>query len=165
MFRPRNEHKRGRTDVRNPRHIPARSEVGDNTPLRLAVAAILAYPDGSMTASGLRREAARGRRRTSRKSLNFQRPAASAPRSGRGGRRFKSCHSDQHLAEIQTSTGTDCGTVSLRRSGDQPPRPDVTLVAESSGQGRGQAERPSRPRCESLSLSQWHEVGRCPQGR
>jgi hypothetical protein len=30
--------------------------VGD-TPLRLAVAAVLAYPDGSMTASGLRREA------------------------------------------------------------------------------------------------------------
>jgi hypothetical protein len=53
MFRP--------TDVRNPRHMPARSEVGDDTPLRLALAAILAYPDGSMTASGLRREAARGR--------------------------------------------------------------------------------------------------------
>jgi hypothetical protein len=47
--------------VRNPRHMPARSEVGDDTPLRLAVAALLAYPDGSMTASGLRREAARGR--------------------------------------------------------------------------------------------------------
>ena len=47
--------------MRNPRHIPARSEVGDDTPLRLAVAALLAYPDGSMTASGLRREAARGR--------------------------------------------------------------------------------------------------------
>jgi hypothetical protein len=39
-------------------------------------------------------------------------PPGSAPRSGRGGRRFKSCHSDQHLAEIPTSTGTDCGTVS-----------------------------------------------------
>jgi hypothetical protein len=47
--------------VRNPRHMPARSEVGDDMPLRLAVAAALAYPDGSMTASGLRREAARGR--------------------------------------------------------------------------------------------------------
>ena len=35
-----------------------------------------------------------------------------APRSGRGGRRFKSCHSDQHLAEIKMLTGTDCGTVS-----------------------------------------------------
>jgi hypothetical protein len=48
-------------DVKNPRHMPARGEVGDDTPLRLAVAAVLAYPDGSMTASGLRREAARGR--------------------------------------------------------------------------------------------------------
>src|SRR6202042_670094 len=56
-----NEQKRRRTDVRNPRHMPARSEVGDDTPLRLAVAAALAYPDGSMTASGLRREAVRGR--------------------------------------------------------------------------------------------------------
>src|ERR1700676_1188279 len=41
--------------------MPARSEVGDDTPLRLAVTAALAYPDGSMTASGLRRESARGR--------------------------------------------------------------------------------------------------------
>jgi hypothetical protein len=47
--------------VRNSRHMPARSDIGDDTPLRLAVAAALAYPDGSMTASGLRREAARGR--------------------------------------------------------------------------------------------------------
>src|SRR5712671_986682 len=35
-----------------------------------------------------------------------------APRSGRGGRRFKSCHSDQHLAKIKMLAGTDCGTVS-----------------------------------------------------
>jgi len=35
--------------------------VDPNTPLRLDVAAALAYPDGSMTASGLRKEAGRGR--------------------------------------------------------------------------------------------------------
>jgi hypothetical protein len=35
-----------------------------------------------------------------------------APRSGRGGRRFKSCHSDQYLAKIKMLAGTDCGTVS-----------------------------------------------------
>jgi hypothetical protein len=29
-----------------------------------------------------------------------------APRSGRGGRRFKSCHSDQHLADPDTPTPT-----------------------------------------------------------
>ena len=37
------------------------TEVGHETPLRLDVAAAIAYPDGSMTASGLRREAKRGR--------------------------------------------------------------------------------------------------------
>src|ERR1700730_4902419 len=36
-------------------------EIGPETPLRLDLAAALAYPDGSMTASGLRREAGRGR--------------------------------------------------------------------------------------------------------
>src|SRR5262245_61992191 len=36
-------------------------KIGDDVPLRLAVAAALAFPDGSMTASGLRREATRGR--------------------------------------------------------------------------------------------------------
>jgi hypothetical protein len=35
--------------------------VGDCDPLRLEVAAAYAFPDGSMSASGLRREAARGR--------------------------------------------------------------------------------------------------------
>ena len=30
--------------------------------------------------------------------------------SGRGGRRFKSCHSDQHLAENQIATATDIAT-------------------------------------------------------
>ena len=35
--------------------------VGPDTPLRLSVAAALAFPDGSLKASGLRREASRGR--------------------------------------------------------------------------------------------------------
>jgi hypothetical protein len=39
--------------------IPSR--VDPEEPLRLSVAAALAFPDGSMTASGLRRESARGR--------------------------------------------------------------------------------------------------------
>src|SRR5260370_41877147 len=41
--------------------LPPRSEIADDAPLRLRVAAALESPDGSMTASGLRREAARGR--------------------------------------------------------------------------------------------------------
>src|SRR6478735_48793 len=40
---------------------PPREDIGHDQPLRLAVAAVLAFPDGSMTASGLRREAKRGR--------------------------------------------------------------------------------------------------------
>ena len=41
--------------------IPAPDKITPDTPLRLGVAAALAFPDGSMTASGLRREAERGR--------------------------------------------------------------------------------------------------------
>jgi hypothetical protein len=41
--------------------LPFRNEIRPDTPLRLSVAAQLAFPDGSMTASGLRREGARGR--------------------------------------------------------------------------------------------------------
>jgi hypothetical protein len=43
------------------RALPARTEIGPDTPLRLDVAAAQAFPDGTMTASGLRREAGRGR--------------------------------------------------------------------------------------------------------
>jgi hypothetical protein len=35
--------------------LPLLEQVKPNTPLRLSVAAALAFPDGSMTASGLRR--------------------------------------------------------------------------------------------------------------
>jgi len=41
--------------------LPSRETITTDTPLRLSVAAALAYPDGSMTASGLRRETKRGR--------------------------------------------------------------------------------------------------------
>lgn len=46
--------------MRNSRVSLSRQEVGDDEPLRLEVAAALAFPDGSMTASGLRREAGKG---------------------------------------------------------------------------------------------------------
>src|SRR5215813_10143879 len=45
-----------RPSCRLPREL-----VGPDTPLRLEVAAALAYPDGSMTASGLRKEVKKGR--------------------------------------------------------------------------------------------------------
>src|ERR1700730_10766378 len=40
--------------------------VAPDAPLRLSIAAKLAFPDGSMTESGLRREATRGRLRVER---------------------------------------------------------------------------------------------------
>jgi len=45
---------------------PASQNIALDAPLRLSIAAKLAFPDGSMTASGLRREAARGRLRIER---------------------------------------------------------------------------------------------------
>lgn len=44
----------------------ASGQFNPDAPLRLSIAAKLAFPDGSMTASGLRREAARGRLRIER---------------------------------------------------------------------------------------------------
>src|SRR5207253_2083735 len=49
----------------------------------------------------------------------------SAPRSGRGGRRFKSCHSDQYLAQFGTATATDIATETrqatiMARKADRP---------------------------------------------
>ncbi|WP_316166880.1 MULTISPECIES: excisionase [unclassified Bradyrhizobium] len=44
--------------IDTPKH---REAIGPHDPLRLSVAAAMAFPDGSMTASGLRRESARGR--------------------------------------------------------------------------------------------------------
>ena len=41
--------------------MPEASVIGDDTLLRLGVAAALEFPDGSMSAAGLRREAQHGR--------------------------------------------------------------------------------------------------------
>jgi hypothetical protein len=45
----------------SPSALPPVDRLEPDTPLRLKVAAALAYPDGSMTASGLRKEAGKGR--------------------------------------------------------------------------------------------------------
>ncbi len=41
--------------------VPSADLITQDIPLRLEIAATLAYPDGSMTAAGLRKEAGRGR--------------------------------------------------------------------------------------------------------
>src|SRR6516225_2531507 len=50
-----------RSELKAMREALTREQVDLDTPLRLSVAAALAYPDGSMTVSGLRREAIKGR--------------------------------------------------------------------------------------------------------
>src|SRR5258707_9260339 len=51
-----------------------------HAPLRLSIGAKLAFPDGSMTASGLRLEAARGRLRIERIADENAKAAAKLPR-------------------------------------------------------------------------------------
>jgi hypothetical protein len=41
--------------------LPSIEAIGQNAPLRLGVAAAVVFPDGTMTASGLRRESTQGR--------------------------------------------------------------------------------------------------------
>lgn len=47
--------------AKRPLKVPDRSEIQEDTPLRLEVAAALSFPGGGMTASGLRRERDNGR--------------------------------------------------------------------------------------------------------
>jgi hypothetical protein len=52
---------RSRHHAKTKFRIPSREEITADSPLRLSVAAALVFADGSLTAPGLRREAARGR--------------------------------------------------------------------------------------------------------
>ncbi len=68
----------------------------------------------------------------------------SAPRSGRGGRRFKSCHSDQHFSITRQ---TPCNT-----------RPNAVLAVGEAGN-----QRNSGPRCAPISVrvGPRQDVARC----
>jgi len=68
---------------------PSRDEIDLNTPLRLSVAAALAFPDGSLTASGLRREHARGRlvvERIAGKDYEYRTDEGAMPRRSKSAR-------------------------------------------------------------------------------
>ena len=55
----------------------------------------------------------------------------SAPRSGRGGRRFKSCHSDQHLAKIESVSATESATAWWDEWRTSPRCPSLHGMAQS----------------------------------
>ena len=98
---------------KNAHNLPPRGEIGEDAPLRLNIAAALAYPDGSMTASGLRREAAKGRlliERTAGKdyttlgAIRQMRELCRREAKGRG------CGYDEHaVTEKPESRITQCG--------------------------------------------------------
>jgi hypothetical protein len=88
------------------------SNIALNTPLRLEIAAALAYPDGSMTASGLRREAGRGR-------LAIERVA---------GKDYTTLQAIEKMRELcrQQPKVRDCGSASPGGT-----RPDESRIAPS----------------------------------
>jgi hypothetical protein len=84
-------------------------EIADDAPLRLNVAAALAYPDGSMTASGLRREAARGRlaiERTAGKDYTTLGAIRTMRNLCRREARGRDCGSGEHAATDERGSRT-----------------------------------------------------------
>src|SRR5262245_27751870 len=96
--------------------LPALSDVKLNDPLRLDVAAALAYPDGSMTASGLRKEADKGR-------LVVERTA---------GKDYTTLGADERRRELcrKTPKALDCG--SAKREETSPGGPHTERSGSSA---------------------------------
>jgi len=96
--------------------LPDHGEVAPDTPLRLSVAAILAFADGSMTASGLRREKARGRLVVERIAGRDYTTLASIERMRQLCRvetKAPTCGSEKKSGTgVESSCGTDLGSSS-----------------------------------------------------
>jgi hypothetical protein len=109
--------------AKSARSLPPLGAIGEDTPLRLNVAAALAYPDGSMTTSGLRREAARGRlviERTAGKDYTTLGAIRQMRELCRREARGRDCGSDARVAiEKPGNHTTQCGsseTDNIRRA-------------------------------------------------
>jgi hypothetical protein len=102
--------------------LPARDQVSPDAPLRLAAAAALAFPDGSMTASGLRREAARGR-------LIIERIAAKDFTTLANIERMR------ELCRVEVKV-PDCGSEDV---GEGPPNGSSSIMVKKSAQVRAKA--------------------------
>jgi hypothetical protein len=101
--------------------IPAPEQVTPDTPLRLGVAAAIAFPDGSMTAAGLRREAARGR-------LVIERIA---------GKDFTTLANIERMRELCRVEAKVHGST-LGSAASAPPSGLSSIVAAKSAQARAQ---------------------------
>ena len=110
-----------------------RELVGPDAPLRLEVAAALAYPDGSMTASGLRKEARKGRlviERTAGKdyttlaAIEEMRALCRVHPKGRDSGSAKPDAIDAGASPIPPSTSSETGTINRAQAAAK------TIVAE-----------------------------------
>src|SRR5690348_10385491 len=72
-------------------------------PTRLLAGRTTQIRTGQCSANEMTRTNGGKRHQLGRKTMDFQWSAATPRRSGRGGRRFKSCRSDQHLAANRAS--------------------------------------------------------------
>jgi hypothetical protein len=102
--------------------FPPRDEIKQDTPLRLGVAAALAFPDGSMTASGLRREGARGK-------LVVERIA------GKDYTTLVNIERMRELCRVEVKV-PDCGSEDV---GEGPPNGSSSIMAKKSAQARAKA--------------------------
>src|SRR5260370_32959826 len=57
----------------------------------------------------------------------------SEPRSGRGGRRFESCHSDHHLAKILTRYANGCAKASRDEVRTEPGKAQRGMAVKATG--------------------------------
>jgi hypothetical protein len=101
----------------NVRKVPALDQISRDTPLRLNIAAALAYPDGSMTPSGLRREAARGRlviERTAGKDYTTLGAIEHMRELCRLEAKERGCGSEEHaVTEKRENHTTQCGSSAM----------------------------------------------------
>jgi hypothetical protein len=112
------------------------STIGPDTPLRLDAAAALAFPDGSMTVSGFRREAARGRLEVERiagkdyttlaaieRMRELCRLPPKAPGSGSGEMPTAPAYGSSRMADNDTALVAARMTAKALKSGSPPTSP------------------------------------------
>jgi len=102
--------------------VPPRAEISPDTPLRLSVAAALAFPDGSMSASGLRRERDRLR-------LIVERIA------GKDYTTLANIERMRELCRVDVKV-PDCGSENV---GEGPPSGSSSIMVKKSAQVRAKA--------------------------
>ena len=84
-------------------------KIRSDTPIRLRVAAELAFPDGSMTVSGLRKEAARGRLTVERIAGKDYTTLANIEQMRQLCRVQAKVHGSTYAGHAQASAGKPCG--------------------------------------------------------